>query len=263
MRFISLLLTLALASSLVLAHEACTQLPASTFGSGTQKCDCDYVVPPGDGKAENATQYEIDLYWLKMVHNYSVTNMAKYPFGAALVDNRTNTLVQIGFNNFFTGHEFYSSIALSHAETVVMTNATINNFPGTWIESNLTRRVAPDWKFMILYGNIEACPMCTQAAVWRGIRKMVYAAPADLLRTERCWSQPTLSAKEVCDHNAKIGVFDFVRGPFPEIMYDVVRDFRQQCTNAGTTGASGTTSGAKRNAESPFEDLMESVRAHV
>jgi tRNA(Arg) A34 adenosine deaminase TadA len=256
----SLLLVLTLGVALVFAHEACQTITQSTFNSGSQHCDCDYTVPPGDGTSD-AAQHEIDLTWLRMVHNYSVTNMARYPFGAALVDNRTNTLVQIGFNNYFTADPIWSSAAVSHAETVVMTNATLLNFPGTYNATNGNRGVAPDWKYMILYGNIEACPMCAQAAMWRGIKKMVFGARASVLQSERCWTQPGLTAKEVWDQNAYT-TYDFIRGPFDELELDIVNDFKQQCKSSTTAPTSAPSSGA-RNAENAFSNLVENIRALV
>jgi len=258
MRSTAILLVLSLATSLVLAHQACEDISASTFNSGTQHCDCDYKVAPGTNTS-NAAEHENDLMWLNMVHNYAVTNMAKYPFGAALVDNRTNTLVQIGFNNYFTADPYFSSTAMSHAETVVITNATINNLKETFNATSLSRKTSPDWKYMVLYGNIEACPMCSQAAVWRGIRKMVFGARASVLQAQRCWTQPTLTAAEVLDHSSGFAQFDFIRGPFEEIEMTIVNDFKQQCKPAATT--TGTASQGARNAESPLTNLMENVRA--
>lgn len=247
--------------AIAVAHDAC-DLPSSTFSSGSQHCDCDYTVPPGTGTDQsNATQHDIDLAWIRMVHQYAVTNMARYPFGAALVDSRTNTLVTIGYNNFFTADPFYSSIAVSHAETVVMTNASINIMPGSYNATNGNRKVDPNWKYMTLYGNIEACPMCAQAAIWRGLRQMVFGARASVLQAQRCWTQPTLTAAEVVDHSAGFAPFQFVRGPFEEVEDEIVLDFKQQCTTSTTT--TGTASAGARSASTPFSSLMDNVRALV
>jgi len=256
------ILFLALATSLVLAHQACQSVSDATFYSGTQHCDCDYTVPPGTNTSD-AAEHENDLMWLNMVHQYAVTNMAKYPFGAAIVDSRNNSLVQIGFNNYFTADPYFSSTAMSHAETVVITNATLNNLKETFNATSLSRKVSQDWKYMVLYGNIEACPMCSQVAIWRGIRKMVFGARASVLAAERCWTQPTLTSAEVLDHSSSFAPFDFIRGPFEEIEMTIVNDFKQQCKTPTTTGGSTTASNAGRNAQSPFSSLMENVRALV
>lgn len=252
---LSLALALTLCCTFANGHEACAALDSSAFTNGSQDCNCDYSTLRN--YTGNATELENDIYWIRMVHEYAVTNMAKYPFGAALVDNRTNTLVTIGFNNFFTADPVYSSIAVSHAETVVMTNASINIFPGSFNATTQSRKVDPNWKYMILYGNIEACPMCAQASIWRGIRKMVFGARASVLQAQRCWTQPDLTAYEVVDHSAGFAPFDFVRGPVDlDLEQEIVADFKNQCPTTTTT----STSAASR-AHSPYGNVVENVKA--
>jgi tRNA(Arg) A34 adenosine deaminase TadA len=252
---LSLALALTLFFTFAHGHAACAALENAAFTNGSQHCDCDYSELrnyPG-----NATELANDIYWIRMVHNYAVTNMARYPFGAALVDSRNNSLVTIGYNNFFTPDPFYSSIAVSHAETVVMTNASINIFPGSFNTTSGSRRVDPNWKYLVLYGNIETCPMCAQAAIWRGIRKMVFGARASLLQKQRCWTQPTLTAYEVVDHSASFAPFDFIRGPVDlDLEQEILLDFRNQCPTSTTT----TTSAASRT-NTPYESMMENVKA--
>jgi len=255
------------------AHADCEVIPDSVFNNGSQHCDCDYTTPPVDPHTvANDSQHQIDLYWINLVHEYAVTNMAKYPFGAALVDSRNNTLVTMGYNMFFTADPWYSSIALSHAETVVITNASINIFPGSFNQSTLSRHVDPNWQYLTLYGNIETCPMCAQAAIWRGLRQMVFGARASVLQAERCWTQPTLTTYEMVDHSASFAPFNFVRGPMPELEMKIVNDFKLQCTtaattdsNAATTGSadtfSTTTSNGARSASSPYSSLIDNLRA--
>lgn len=276
---LSFALALTLFCTFANGHAACAALDSNAFLNGSQECDCDYSELRN--YTGNATELENDLYWIRMVHNYAVTNMAKYPFGAALVDSRNNTLVTIGYNNFFTGDPFYSSIAVSHAETVVMTNASVNIFPGSWNATSQSRKVDPNWKYMILYGNIETCPMCAQAAIWRGIRKMVFGARASLLQKQRCWTQPTLTAYEVVDHSASFAPFDFVRGPVDlDLEQEILLDFKNQCTTSttttttasstststATTGAAVTTDASTSSASSargnsPFSNMMDNVKA--
>lgn len=193
--FIALFVLFTFCISSIYAHAACQALARTAFDDGSQKCDCDYTDPTPT--PANAIEHAIDLYWIRYVHNYTMTHMSRQPFGAALVDSRNNSLVTIGYNMFYTGDPFYSSITVSHAETVVMTNASVNILTGSWNETTQTRRVDPNWRYMTLYGNIETCPMCAQAALWRGVRRMVFGARASELKRQRCWNQPTLSVYEV------------------------------------------------------------------
>jgi len=252
---LALILLLTLYCTLASGHAACEQLDSSAFTNGSQHCDCDYSELRN--YTGNATELENDIQWIRLVHNYAVTNMAKYPYGAALVDSRTNELVTIGYNNFFTADPVYSSIVVSHAETVVMTNASINIFPGSFNATTLSRKVDPNWKYMILYGNIETCPMCAQAAVWRGIRKMVFGARASVLQAERCWTQPSLTSYEVIDHSASFAPFDFIRGPVDlDLEMEIVMDFKQQCPDASTSSAA-----ARSTPSSPYTSMLDNVKA--
>jgi len=214
--------------ALVNAHAACFAVKYSNFTNDSQRCDCDYHLPPASSQTDNETQHQIDLFWINFTHTYAVQGMSKQPFGAALVDSRNNSLVGVGFNSFYTGDDLFSAIITSHAETALMTNLSITTMKGTWDPSTLTRRVDPNWRFMTLYGNIEACPMCAQGAIWRGIKRFVFGARASELKRQRCWNQPTLTMYEVADHNQWANI-QVVRGPIYELEDKIVQDFPNFC----------------------------------
>lgn len=255
MKALIILTILSFLSSSALAQIAACTANGLNFYNGSQHSDCDYISPALYPAYDNtSTQYQTDLYWLNMVHTYATTNMAKYPFGAALVNHFTNELVSIGFNNYFTGDPVYSSIVVSHAETVVITNVTRTGPYADQLTFNSTTNLwshksSGIWANLTLYGNVEACPMCAQAAIWRGLRSMVFGARAKALQTQRCWTQPTLTAFEVVDHSASFATFMEVRGPYPEVENTIVQGFRNQCPTpaptptpsaAPTTGTPGT-----------------------
>jgi tRNA(Arg) A34 adenosine deaminase TadA len=262
---LSSVLLLSLVAS-VFSHATCTSVLAndpSSFTDGSQHSDCDYEVPDQIAPAD-AAQHAIDLHWIQMAHDYAIANMPSLPFGALLVDNRTNTLVSIGTNMFNSDHPIFSHQVVSHAETVVITNATINSLPDTWTASTQKRKPHPDWKFMTLYGNIEACPMCSQGAIWRGLRKMVFGARASALQSQRCWTQPTLTTYEVVDHSAHFAPFTVVRGPMSELEDTIVKGFSQSCKAATAAPATPFTCSASYTINSEWSTgLTGSVSVSV
>lgn len=151
------------------------------------------------------------------------------PFGAAIVDSRSNSLISIGTNMFNSNNDYFSQIMISHAETTVITNATITTLKDEWNETTGIRTPHPDWKYMTLYGNVEACPSCAQGAIWRGLRRMVFGARASSLAKKRCWNQSSLSVYEVVDHSSNWAPFEVIRGPMMELEDSILSSFSNSC----------------------------------
>ena len=97
------------------------------------------------------------------------------PFGAVIVDSRTNAVVSEGVNRSDAG-------PIWHAEIVA-------------IES--IERGVCDWSDTRLYTTAEPCAMCQSAILWAGIPDVIYGVSIPQLRAlgwrqpefrVRCWS---------------------------------------------------------------------------
>ena len=83
-----------------------------------------------------------------------------HPFGAILVDNRSNTVMCEAENTVTTQHD-----PSRHAE--------LNLVQKAWATLS-----AEQIKYCTLYTSTEPCPMCSGAIYWSGIRSVVYSFPA-------------------------------------------------------------------------------------
>lgn len=62
------------------------------------------------------------------------------------------------------------------------------------------------WEELVLYSTAEPCPMCQSAALWAGIRQVVYGTSIEFLKAQG-WNQISIRAAEVCDagfHNCEL-----------------------------------------------------------
>lgn len=180
-----------------------------------------------------------------------------FPFGGAIVDARSNKLICIGSNQIGTGSLRWSKFH-AHGEMVAMENCSLplsstNNDNNDNQNNNKDNKNNDkdnendkrgggglvdgarganneEWQYMIMYGNVEACPMCAQAAIWRGLRRMVFGARAIILADKRCWTQSFLTAAEVVEKSSHWAPFEYVRGPLYDLEDSIVADFRSFCT---------------------------------
>lgn len=226
--------TITIFFALLLLHQVvlhspinqCFNVPLMEFHDGEQHCDCNYIVPPGETDVP-PEQVAIDTFWINLVHQYAITTNPGSPFGAAIVDTRNNSLLCLSVNERQSNNPTYG-LWWGHAEMVVMQNCTNLHLPDV-LNAAGKKENNPNWQFMVLYGNIEACPMCAQSAIWRGDGGMVFGARAKVLAEQRCWTQSNLTAKEMVDQSASFSPVKYVRGPIFSLENTIVADFPNFC----------------------------------
>jgi tRNA(Arg) A34 adenosine deaminase TadA len=109
-------------------------------------------------------QDELDDCYVIEATRFAVFNGgAARPFGAVIVDPRTNQVLCYGRNNF--------SNFMHHAERQAIDNCT--SLYGSGAAGD---RVAPNtpWVNVTLYASAEPCPMCTTASIFRKIGRIVF-----------------------------------------------------------------------------------------
>ncbi|MBK5200478.1 MAG: nucleoside deaminase [Spirochaetaceae bacterium] len=111
--------------------------------------------------SESMSEQDIELlYETVRVAHFSLERGC-FPFGALLVDSDKNILIEKGNN-------ILDSTAL-HSALLVMIEAG--------------RRYSPLYlKSCSLYSNFEPCPMCTGAAYWANIGRIVYGCSKEKLQ---------------------------------------------------------------------------------
>jgi tRNA(Arg) A34 adenosine deaminase TadA len=87
----------------------------------------------------------------------------------------------------------------------------------------------PNWQYMTLYSNVEPCPMCAQAIIWRGVRRTVFGARASVLASRKCWDQSYLTFREVVRESWHFAPFNYVRGPLADMEETIVSSFPSFC----------------------------------
>ncbi len=103
-------------------------------------------------------------------------NVPDLPFGALIVDRRTEEILAEGWNKSSANPTWHGEIdAINHLA------ASHREFDGSQL---------------VLYTTAEPCPMCQGAILWSGIGMVVYGASIRFLQS-RGWRQIDILAEEV------------------------------------------------------------------
>jgi len=132
------------------------------------------------------TQKQLDECYMQVAVNFGVSQNPARPYGALIVDNWRNVISCYGVSRG-------SENALFHGEISAFFNCT------ALYPSPIGNDVAQSgllWLNQTLYTTAEPCPMCTTAAMWRGLGRIVYGT--DIPTLARLGSkQITIRAKQV------------------------------------------------------------------
>jgi len=214
-----------------------TSADFTSFLLGNENCDCNYI-PDEDDAVVTPEQDTFDHDMIRLAHQIGVAGNPTFPFGAVIVDNRTNQVVCTGFNSppidwlaFSLNHgaaevnTTNTSFWILHGEIVAMFNCTLGPLPDVHGGRN------PNWPFMVLYTNIESCPMCFVAASYINLRRLVFGVSSITLTEKRCWTQHFITDKELAVHAVDGGKpFIDVRGPLRNLETNILKDFATRCT---------------------------------
>lgn len=213
-------------ASCVSACSECAEVPIARFGEKSQHSDCYYGIGYARDMPPTRDQDAKDYYWVKLAHEFGIKNNPFAPFVGAIVNATSNTLVCISVNMRGSSDPTWSKFT-AHGEMVAMENCTDKVLPDT--VANGKRIANPGWADMILYGNVETCPMCAQAMIYRGISRVVFGARASELASKRCWGQSTLTVQEIVDHSALFYKSLYLRGPLPDYEETIINEFPNFC----------------------------------
>ncbi|CAM3914773.1 nucleoside deaminase [Tsukamurella strandjordii] len=121
---------------------------------------------------------------------------ASYPFGAVIVDRRTDAVVARGANSSKTN-------PILHGEIVAINDYADRGLSG--------------WADTTLYTTGEPCSMCMSAMAWCGIRTIVWATSIAGIRAAGI-SQIDLDAVDVASRSAELNPrgFDLISGVLRE-----------------------------------------------
>lgn len=204
----------------------CFEVPLGKFQNGNQHPDCYYK--SGFTRQGPPTQDQDlkDHYWIRYAHEWGVQQNPRAPFVGAIVNFTSNELVCISVNMRASNDPEWARFD-AHGELVVMENCSRSALPDIIVDG---RKVTnPGWADMIMYGNIETCPMCAQAAIWRNIKRVVFGARASKLASKRCWTQSSLTVQEVADHSKSFFQFEYLRGPIIDYEDTILNGFPSFC----------------------------------
>jgi tRNA(adenine34) deaminase len=129
---------------------------------------------------------ELDDCYVVEATRFAVFNGgAARPFGALIVDPRTNQVLCYGKNNF--------SNFMHHAERQAIDNCT-----SLYGSGPAGDRAAPHtpWPNVTLYASAEPCPQCTAASVFRKIGRIVYGIKATKMM-QFGFAQFTISSEDL------------------------------------------------------------------
>jgi tRNA(Arg) A34 adenosine deaminase TadA len=205
----------------------CKQVPLEKFIDDSQHSDCSYKSGFARQGPPSREQDVRDHYWVKYAHEYGVKQNPAAPFVGAIVNYTSNALVCISVNQRALSNPLWSYRFNVHGEIVAMENCTNQFLPDIIV--NGSKQANPGWEDMILYGNIETCPMCAQSMLYRGLRRAVFGARASELMSKRCWDQSALTVQEVVDHASRYYTFKYLRGPLPEYEDFILQGFPSKC----------------------------------
>eukprot|EP00026_Physarum_polycephalum_P015454 Phypoly_transcript_16145.p1 GENE.Phypoly_transcript_16145~~Phypoly_transcript_16145.p1 ORF type:complete len:238 (+),score=33.66 Phypoly_transcript_16145:57-770(+) len=181
--------------------------------------------PPVPSPSPSPAQDHIDHTWITLAHQIGVAHNPTFPFGAAIVDSRNNSLLCVSTNQIQNGNAQWSKFS-AHGEMVALENCTNLYLPDV---DTISKGNNPEWKYMTLYSNVEPCPMCAQAIIWRGVRRTVFGARASVLARTKCWAQSQLTFREVVAGSSNFAPFQYVRGPLVDLEMAIVSAFPSAC----------------------------------
>lgn len=122
-----------------------------------------------------------DTDYMREAIALAATNAPRQPFGAVIVDPRSGAIVARGWNRV-------GESPLWHGEIDAL-NALVEQLG------------ADPPAGLVLYTTAEPCPMCTAAALWTGISRIVFGVSIDHLRRWG-WRQIGIPATEVVSRMA-------------------------------------------------------------
>ena len=116
-----------------------------------------------------------DEYYMQMAIQIAKHN-PKAPFGAVIVNNKTDEVLAEGLNANNINPTF-------HGEIVAINNC-IKKYPHI------------DWSKVTLYTTAEPCPMCQYAVIWAGISRVVFATSIGYVKSHG-WNQVDITASQI------------------------------------------------------------------
>jgi len=132
------------------------------------------------------TQNQLDECYMQVAVDFGVSQNRARPYGALIVDTFKNVISCYGVSRG-------SENALFHGEMSAFFNCTAL-FPSPI--GNDVAESGLNWLNQTLYTTAESCPMCSAAAMWRGLRRMVYGS--DIPTVARLGSkQITLRTRDI------------------------------------------------------------------